>query len=252
MALTDVLLPHLDARAIEAAYRAAPGNELDSGKFASLESSAALVANAFGAFLGRPDLLPTMPGVAAAWPPLSVELEGVARFPWAGGRHPCLDVLIGCADALVGVESKRYEPYLTNKTPALSNAYWRPVWGERMRGVERVRDGLRGRLPAFRHLDATQLVKHAFGLRSAAARSGRAATLVYLHREPRSWPDGRPIPDDEHALHRTEVERFAEMVAEDEVMFVHLTWSELLTSWAACENDEVRRHAAAVVGTYGP
>lgn len=82
--LEDVLLPHLDVRQIEAAYRDAPGNELDSGKLSSPESSAALVANGFGHFLSRPGLLPRLPGVTASWPPRSVTLEGIARFPWAG------------------------------------------------------------------------------------------------------------------------------------------------------------------------
>ena len=86
--LDDVLLPHLDAGAILEVYRSAPGNEVDSGKIASAESSSALVANGFGLVLPRPELLPPLPGVGVAWPVRSMRLEGTARFPWAGGRHP--------------------------------------------------------------------------------------------------------------------------------------------------------------------
>ncbi len=53
-ALANVLLPHLPRAQIEAIYRAAPGDEIGSGKFESSESSAALVANALGPFLDRP------------------------------------------------------------------------------------------------------------------------------------------------------------------------------------------------------
>ena len=193
--LDGVLLPHLEAGPIVEAHRSAPGNEFDSGKLASPESSAALVANGFGYFLSRADLLPPLPGIVGAWPPRSLSLEGIARFPWAGGRHPCLDVLIDTRDTIVGIESKRFEPFRSKGAASLSDAYWRPVWGKRMQGCEGVRNGLRDGSRRFQHLDATQLVKHAFGLRTAAARAGKRAVLVYLHCEPLAWPDGRVLPD---------------------------------------------------------
>lgn len=49
-----VLLDHLLKDAIPARYQALCGQELVSGKFANPESSATLVANAFGLFGGRP------------------------------------------------------------------------------------------------------------------------------------------------------------------------------------------------------
>jgi hypothetical protein len=45
------LLPHLPIEAILAAFEKAGGDEIKSGKFESLESSAALAANTFGYFL---------------------------------------------------------------------------------------------------------------------------------------------------------------------------------------------------------
>jgi len=83
------LLPGLPIDLIRAAYEAAPGDEIASGKFLSPESSSALAANAFGLFLDRPDALPTLPGCDdLGWPATSVRLEAMVRFPWAGGRHP--------------------------------------------------------------------------------------------------------------------------------------------------------------------
>lgn len=248
--LDGVLLQHLDERIIFEAYRSAPGNELESGKLGSPESSAALVANGFGLFLPAPQLLPPLPGVDARWPPTSLTLEGIARFPWAGGRHPCLDVLLETPDAIIGIESKRYEPFRAKSAAALSPAYWRPVWGERMQGFERMRDRLRDKEARFDHLDAAQLVKHAFGLRTAAGRVGKRAALLYVHYEPQAWPDGRPVPITAHARHRQEIADFAAAVAGDEVAFARLTWGEVLAAWASSEDDGIRHHAKAMLGHF--
>jgi len=230
--LDSVLLSHLDADAIFEVYRSAPGNELESGKLASPASSAALVANGSNLFLAAPDTLPLLPGIAAVWPPGSVTLEGIMRFPWAGGRHPCLDVLLDTPDTIVGIESKRYEPFRAKGVVALLDAYWRPVWGVRMPGFERVRDGLREGSLSFHHLDAGQLVKHAFGLRTVAARAGKRAGLLYIHCEPPSWPGGRPVAAAAHTRHRREIADFAAAVAGDEVAFASLTWRDLVDTWS--------------------
>ena len=133
--MDDLFLLGLPADLIRACYEAAPGNEIESGKFASPESSAALVANAFGAFLGRPQEMPPLLGTEAlGWPATSVSLEAIVRFPWSGGRHPCLDVLVETETALIGIESKRYEPFRAKSAPDHSDAYWRPVWGDAMAG----------------------------------------------------------------------------------------------------------------------
>ena len=85
-------------------------------------------------------------------------LEAELRFPWSGGRHPVLDCLVRTPSALIGIESKRFEPYRTrHNTSPLSDAYWRRVWGEHMSGYERVRDSLKSVSDLFGHLDAAQL-----------------------------------------------------------------------------------------------
>ena len=142
--INDLFLPGLPVELIQAAYLNAPGNEIASGKFASPESSAALVANAFGFFLMDPTTLPALPGTSdCGWPATSIVLESIVRFPWAGGRHPCLDVLIATRDALIGVESKRYEPFRTKAEAEMSEAYWRPVWGDEMNGYQHCRNSMR-------------------------------------------------------------------------------------------------------------
>ena len=255
--LQDGILPGLPADLIRAQYAVAPGNEIESGKFLSPESSAALAANAFGIFLDKPTALPPLPiGDDEEWHPISVKLEAENRFPWSGGRHPWLDVLVELPTAVVGVESKRYEPFRNKGKPELSDAYWRPVWGDNMGRFCQVRDDLRSQSLLFERLDAAQLVKHAFGLRTAVHRvSGpeiKIPVLLYLYAEPLSWPDGRPVPPEHISVHRQEVDQFAERVAGDEVRFVGLSYGELLHTWKQAEDATVREHAIVIETVFSP
>jgi hypothetical protein len=86
-------LPGLPAELILAAYAAAAGKEIESGKLANPESSAALVANAFGFFLNRPALLPQLPGGSLwSWPAQLNELEATLLFVVIRGQTS----LLGC------------------------------------------------------------------------------------------------------------------------------------------------------------
>ncbi|MEX0406031.1 hypothetical protein ABGN05_10185 [Aquibium sp. LZ166] len=245
-------LPHLDAASLLARLKAAPGNEIDSGKFASPESSAALAVNFFGWFCLRGDTFPGFPGLPALDRPVRVDVERCLRFPWSGGRHPWLDAVIETPKLLIGVESKRYEPFRTKAVPTLSEAYRRRVWGDRMAGFEAVRDGLMDGSMRFDRLDAAQLVKHALGLRTQAAKSGKLPTLVYLHAEPTHWPDGRAISSELHAAHRNEIADFAQRVDGDEVSFVSVSYASLLAYLAASPDEDLRRHGAAVGEAFAP
>jgi hypothetical protein len=105
--LQEGFLPGLPVDLIRAQFDAAPGNEIGSGKFLSPESSSALAANSFGFSLDKPAELPPLPiGDDHEWRPVSVRLEAENRFPWAGGRHPWLDILVELSTAIVGIESE--------------------------------------------------------------------------------------------------------------------------------------------------
>jgi hypothetical protein len=241
------ILDHLPADAILDRYEGAGGSEILSGKFASPESSAALAANAFGLFLDRPGLLSLPIPVSGA--AQSVVLEAEMRFPWSGGRHPWLDAAVVTDDALIGIESKRFEPFRDKKIVALSEAYWRPVWGEKMGPFERMRDGLASGARRYAYLDAPQLVKHAFGLCTQARKLGRHAGLLYLYAEPTAYPDGRSIPSAAMLEHRRELEDFAEAVADPDcaVSFCSLSYATLLKSWMVSQNDALVLHATAML-----
>lgn len=251
--LTRALLPGLPIDLIRASFAAAPGNEIASGKFASDESSAALAANAFGPFLARPADLQPPTGAAWGWPASSVRLEATLRFPWKGGRHPCLDALIETPVAVIGVESKRYEPFRAKPTAALAEAYWRPQWGDAMAGYQQIRDEVRASGALFMRLDAAQLVKHALALRPAVHQreyAGRQAVLLYLYAEPRQWSNQRPVSSADIDRHRNEMRTFAEMVAGDEVVFHACSYRELLSAWISGTNQFCRSHAAALADRF--
>jgi hypothetical protein len=241
------LLPGLPVARIRAAYASAPGKELETGKFTHPESSAALAANAFGFFLDSPCNLPPLPQTdGLGWPAVAVELEQLVRFPWSGGRHPCLDVLIETSHALIGIESKRYEPFRSKPLAELSDAYWRPVWGDRMCGYQAVRDLLRDSPRRFAHLDAAQLVKHALGLRTVARRQNRQPVLIYLYAEPPSTPAGTQVSDTAIEQHRREITEFDAHVAGDEVLFRAISYAELISLWRTSGTAAVQRHAGAL------
>ena len=259
MASTGVgrFLPGVPGAEIEAIFARAAGNEIATGKFDSPESSACLAANAFGYFLERAADLPPLPGcLGELWPARSLKLEAPVRFPWRGGRHPVLDCLVTTPSAFIGIESKRFEPFRHKRKPVFSDAYWRPVWGGRMRRYESIRDELRGEPGRYRHLDAAQLVKHAFALRTAVHKPDRrvlAPILCYIYAEPQYWPSsGAPVGEEAHGRHRRELERFAAAVADDEVAFVSCSWRSLLETWTRHKNGGVRAHAAAVVTRFAP
>ena len=251
-------LPGVPGPEIERILAAAPGDEIGSGKFDNPESSAALATNALGFFLQRAADLPPLPVCPdAAWPVRSIILEATVRFPWAGGRHPVLDCLIATPSVLIGIESKRFEPF-RDKCPAdFSDAYWRSVWGDHMEGYQRVRDGLRENPSLYSFLNAVQLVKHAFALRTQVHRPGAhhglKPILFYVHAEPDFWPGtGHTVDDHAKADHRKEIADFARRVAGDEVAFASCTWQHLLGTWRSSASARVRAHADAVAEHFMP
>jgi hypothetical protein len=200
--------------------------------------------------LGRPELL-TLPcpaldlGMAG-----SVLLEAQMRFPWAGGYHPWLDVAVETDEELIGIESKRYEPFRDRKLVAFSDAYSRPVWGQAMAPFEAMRDALSSGARSFQFLDAAQLVKHAFGLRTQAQKQAKRATLCYLYAEPKAFLSGRTVSPQDIATHREELAAFTADVssAVAEVAFCSLSYAELLHHWAA--EPVLSEHATALAARF--
>ena len=242
-------LPDLPGDKILARYAASPGSELKSGKFDSADSSAFLVANAFGWFLDRPEKLPAFPGYGGPVP-FRVEVAHEMRFPWAGGRHPWLDVGVETDSLLIGVESKRYEPFRPGKSGTFAEAHTRDVWGDRMGRHAGLMRQIAAGQAGFDALDAVQLIRHAFGLRTQAVKRARQPVLIYLFAEPPVWAgSGKPVDAGRIALHRAEIARFAAIVAGDHVQFLPLGWETLLALWDRVP--ALRGHVAAVRARFG-
>jgi len=253
MTAAPILFDYLPIERILDAFSKAPGNEINRGKLSSPESSAALAANTFGLFLDRPQDLPPIPGVADdSWPPSCVAIERCVRFPWSGGLHPWLDAYVETQTSIIGIESKRYEPFREKPAGSFSKAYLRRVWGDQMGPFERMRDRIAAGEARFERLDAAQLVKHAFGLRTEAQRRRKPATLVYLYAEPKAWPDGRPIAPAATATHAAEARAFASDVQGAEVAFVTCTYGTFLDALGTSPLDDVRAHAARIEATFLP
>lgn len=241
-------LPGLPADALRAALSRAPGNELASGKFASPDSSSALAVNAFGWFLDRAAALPPLPGVPMGQP-TTVEIAAEMHYPWKGGRHPWLDVALTTATTLVGVRSTRYDPFRPAKTTAFTEPFASRDLGPGMAGYDALRAGLaEGRL-SYRHLDAAQLVKAAYGLKNQAHRRARGAVLVYLHAAPVLWSNGKPVDPQAIRRHTAEIRDLAARLKGQDVTFTPLRWSDLVAQWSA--TPALYPHAAAITARFG-
>ena len=123
-----------------------------------------------------------------------------------------------------------------------------------MKGYERVRDELHEN---FTCLNGTQLVKHAFALRTEVHRDGehkdQTPILFYLYAEPEHWPeDGMPVDKSKKAKHTEEIREFANAVKGDEVRFISCTYRELLADWKRDERQEIRAHAEALTERFSP
>lgn len=243
-------LPGIPANHVLARLAKAGGKEVESGKLFSPESSAALAINCFGWFIEQPKKLPPLPGIETVGIPELVDVEFCARFPWSGGRHPWLDAIVQTPTTLIGIESKRFEPFRDVKSVSLSDAYDRPVWGTNMKRYERMRDCLRSTEERFVHLDAAQLVKHAFGMVTEGRRRDRTPVLFYLFAEP-AVRNGRAIVPEDLARHREEIARFAEAVEGDEVAFHSASYREWLGTWPRLDS-KIESHKQAIMEVFAP
>lgn len=245
-----VFLPGVPTAHVIGRLNAAGGEEISSGKLSSIESSAALAVNCFGWFIERPELLPALPGLETIGPAEMVDVEFTARFPWRGGMHPWLDAVVQTSNYVVGIESKRFEPFRDKKTGTFSDAYDRPEWGTNMRRYERMRDALRSGAIQFDYLDAVQLVKHAFGLVTEGGRRERKPVLFYIFAEPQER-GGKKISPADIAGHRAETAQFAAYLSGDEVQFNFSSYRDWISRWSSAEVS-VADHGKLVVQHFQP
>ena len=220
-------------------------------------SSAALVMNAFGYFFEKPSALPLLPDCKDYWwPPRKLMFEKPLNFPWKGGRHPELDVVVSTKSVVLGIESKRYESFAVRhwtKDPFSSPKFREAQWWAGMSGYKAIRDRFR----EFTHLDVAQLVKHALGLQARVQANrefqGLCPVLFYLYAEP-ELPDnsGKLVDDVAKAQHRKEICEFAKIVKGNKVEFLDCDYRQLLAGWQQNDDPEIAAHAARVIERFAP
>jgi hypothetical protein len=110
-----------------------------------------------------------------------------------------------------------------------------------------MRDALRSGAVGYNHLDACQLVKHAFGLVTESRRRGLRPILYYVFAEP-NRSGTRNIPPAEIFAHRLELEAFAEAVRGDEVAFHSSSYCEWVSAWSGAP----MTHGAALLDRFRP
>jgi hypothetical protein len=200
--LEDNLLPGITRKEIEDAFGAGAGQEL-AGKMRAPWSSSALAVNSFAPW--QADLRGlTVAGISGFRGTLKFEAQcpnGVSAIP------PHLDVLLEGGDGVVGIESKCTEHLSAKAKVAVSGRYLKLAQQGDVRASSQWFGAL-AHVENFRLLDAYQLVKHYLGL--SLEFRGRPLTLVYLYWEP---ANAAAIPL--FGAHRAEIERFAELVADD-------------------------------------
>ena len=127
-----------------------------------------------------------------------------------------------------------------------------------MKGYEGIRDKLHDNRRLYDFVNAAQLVKHAFALRTAvhnrsSEHYGLTPVLMYLYAEPNIWPkDNKTVDPAQKARHREEIARFASVVEGDEVVFVSCSYSRLLEDWSRHKDHRIRAHAEAVTHRFSP
>ena len=204
----------------EADLSGGDGDELGR-KFRAVDSSSALVVNAFAPFRRRiRDLgLPT----GGRFDSITFERKCSAGMT---GTPPHLDVVLEGPGSVVGIESKlkEYLEYKAKKIP-FSPQYEERIWDERRQSAwfELMLD-LNRAPELYRYVNATQLAKHAFGL--AHTFRDVAATLVYLYWEP-THVDGEPA----FAEHRREVENLLGRVGGHAPTLVAVRYVDLWDLW---------------------
>lgn len=241
------LVPGTTAELYEDEYRLGAGGELDwttrkgspcPPKMNAAHSSSALVVNSFAAWKLHLDELELFR------PHTLDSLHFESKVPTGlGGIPPHLDFLAESTDkAVLAVESKLTE-YLQAHPAGFVPAYGARSWPLGVAAYAEVMRELQEDPERFVHLDAAQLVKHAFGLASLEGK--RDIRLLYLFWEPRNQ---HAYP--EFKLHRQEAERFSASVAGASVKFCWKSYSELWEEWELTGREWLQLHARELLRRY--
>lgn len=210
------------------------GGELN--RLHSLRSSSALAFNVFAPWKPDPTPIAKVLGGSGFYDKIRFECQ----YPTGvSSRHPHLDVVLDGSQTPIAVESKFLEIYDEPKPADFSSSYleaeslWTGMPHLRSLAQQLVDDPW-----TFERLGAAQLIKHTLGL--ANGYGAGEFRLVYL------WYD---FHSDAAVTHRSEVERFTEVVAQD-IAFTAVTYQELYTALTRIE-EPAAGYLRYLSGRYG-
>jgi hypothetical protein len=195
----------------------------------SVFSSCGAALNTFGAWRLAPQTLHLAGETGLG----ELRLEEKLRI-FKGGRAPNLDCVLWDDARLTAVETKLCEHLAPGHSASFQESYERVGLHESWATLYEL---LKKEPDHFCYLDAAQLVRHYFGVRTqiSAKRThgGKTAKLVYLYWEPVGG-ETEPVC----VKHRQEVDELRQMVADPAIPFVTLSYRELWGEWE-------RRHQPA-------
>lgn len=192
-------------------------------KFMQPHSSAALLFNCFVPLLQYPSDLNFFKHEVFA----KIEFEKKCYIGLSSPTCACLDIVLSSNSQVIGIESKLIE-HLGNKTVEFNCKYRKQIQDERrnqgyfkeMRQLEMEQQ--MGKPCRYRHLDAAQLIKHAFGLSKTF--KNETKQLLYIFWEPINWQSHQVFID-----HRSEIKEFSNRVQGSFPAFHYISYPEL---WA--------------------
>jgi hypothetical protein len=159
------------------------------------------------------------------------------------GTPPHLDFIAETVNRTVVAAESKLTEYLRPHRAKFAPVYAPRSWPSCIKGYVSIMQRLKGNPASFVHLDAVQLIKHAFGLASLAG--GNDITLLYLFWEPvnrTAYP--------EFELHRQEAEQFAATVDGASVKFSWKSYPEIWHEWASSDHDWLKLHASQLLKRY--
>ena len=253
--LDDCLVKGITRNLFENDLAGGNGSELKErskapAKFKSVGSSCALAVNSF-AFWKKQGKIN---GLQLLGHKNFTELKFEGKVPNGfRGANPNLDVMIKGGDVRIGIESKFLEP-ISGKKQSFSEVYKLIKGNDSRRNTKwyEVMDGINRKKYHFSHLDAAQLIKHAYGLcynnqnsNSNCNGSRDKNILLYVYWKPRQTMAV-------YQTHDRELEIFKNLVKGDKFLdFKAMTYDELWRQWRNLQVDGIADHCSRLEEWYG-
>ncbi len=231
------------------------GNELES-KFPAIYSSAALVINSFAPFRSQIGGLSFPPPLLSNKKFHNLEFEK-KFYTGLKGTPPHVDVLLNWEGSkIVAIESKFTEILHKKSNTKITATYFDDaprVWKGSIYHDEliRIRDGLAN----YQYLDATQLIKHTFGLMNTYLKNPefqeQKVTLLYLYWEPENIdPLTGPLKE-VYNIHADELIKFKTVTSSASMpTFESMSYSKLWNHWERTVPNKLKSHVIELKKRY--